>query len=199
MVMTDFTALLIADEGTPATHLTLLTAAGFDDWLRGQSERTRAFVAAQGFTAAPDSVALLPGDAPGDWSALAGVDAVLGPWSLAAVAAKLPTGRYRASQATGPALLGWLLAQHRFTRYKKAGGDTGARVLLSGEPAAVSEAVKLAEATALVRDLVDTPAADLGPGELAEAVLVQARASCLEMLVSIPSPDQVTIGLSETR
>ena len=174
--MTEFAPLLIADDGAPATQLALLTAAGFDDWLRGQSERTRAFVAAQGFTAAPDSVALLPGDAPGDWSALAGVEAVLGPWSLAAAAAKLPTGRYRASQPTGPALLGWLLAQHRFTRYKKAGGDTGARVLLSSELAAVSEAVKLAEATALVRDLVDTPAADLGPGELAEAVAVQARA-----------------------
>ena len=174
--MTEFAPLLIADDGAPATQLALLTAAGFDDWLRGQSERTRAFVAAQGFTAAPDSVALLPGDAPGDWSALAGVEAVLGPWSLAAAAAKLPTGRYRASQPTGPALLGWLLAQHRFTRYKKAGGDTGARMLLSSELAAVSEAVKLAEATALVRDLVDTPAADLGPGELAEAVAVQARA-----------------------
>ena len=176
MVMTDFAPLLIADDGAPATPLTLLTAAGFDDWLRGQSERTRAFVAAQGFAAAPDSVALLPGDGPGDWSALAGVEAVLGPWSLAATAAKLPSGRYRASQPTGPALLGWLLAQHRFIRYKKAGGDTGPRVLLSSEPAAVSEAVRLAEATALVRDLVDTPAADLGPGELAEAVTVQARA-----------------------
>ena len=176
MKMTDFAPLLTADDGAPATRLTLITVAGFDDWLRGQSERTRAFVAAQGFAAAPDSVALLPGDAPGDWSALAGVEAVLGPWSLAAAAGKLPSGRYRASQPTGPALLGWLLAQHRFTRYKKASGDIGARVLLSQEPAAVSEAVKLAEATALVRDLVDTPAADLGPGELAEAVAVQARA-----------------------
>ena len=173
--MTDFAPLLIADDGGPATALTLLTAAGFEDWLRGQSERTRAFVTAQGFTAAPDTVALLPGDGPGDWSAIAGVDAVLTPWSLAAAAAKLPARRYRPSQPLGPALLGWLLAQHRFTRYKKASGDTGARVLLSSEPSAVSEAVRLAEATALVRDLVDTPAADLGPAELAEAVAVQAR------------------------
>ena len=125
--MTDFAPLLTADDGAPATRLTLITVAGFDDWLRGQSERTRAFVAAQGFAAVPDSVALLPGDAPGDWSALAGVEAVLGPWSLAAAASKLPSGRYRASQPTGPALLGWLLAQHRFTRYKKASGDIGAK------------------------------------------------------------------------
>ena len=87
--MTDFAPLLTADDGAPATRLTLITVAGFDDWLRGQSERTRAFVAAQGFAAVPDSVALLPGDAPGDWSALAGVEAVLGPLSLAAAASSL--------------------------------------------------------------------------------------------------------------
>jgi len=176
MEMTEFAPLLIADDGTPATALTLVTAAGFDDWLRSQSERTRTFVAAQGFTAAPDSVALLPGDGPGNWSAIAGVATEPGPWGLAAAAAKLPSGRYRPSQPVGPALLGWLLAQHRFTRYKKASGDTGPRVLLSLEPAAVSEAVKLAQATALVRDLVDTPAADLGPAELANAVATEAQA-----------------------
>ncbi len=175
--MTDFANLLLADDGGPATVLTLVTAAGLDDWLRGQSERTRAFVAAQGFKARPDEIALLPGDAPGDWSALAGVEAGdLGPWALAAAAAKLPPGRYRPSMAIAASGLGWLLAQHRFTRYRAATGDTGPRVLLTSERAAIGETVCLADATALVRDLVDTPASDLGPAELAEAVAVQARA-----------------------
>ncbi len=175
--MTDFAALLIADDGAAATALTLVTAAGLDAWLRDQSERTRAFVAAQGFKARPDEIAVLPGDAPGDWSALAGVEAGdLGPWALAAAAAKLPSGRYRPSAAIAGAGLGWLLAQHRFTRYRAANGDTGPRLLLTSEPATIGESVRLADATALVRDLVDTPAADLGPAELAEAVAVQARA-----------------------
>jgi leucyl aminopeptidase len=175
--LTDFAALLIADDGAAATALTLVTAAGLDAWLRDQSERTRAFVAAQGFKARPDEIAVLPGDAPGDWSALAGVEAGdLGPWALAAAAAKLPSGRYRPSAAIAGAGLGWLLAQHRFTRYRAANGDTGPRLLLTSEPATIGESVRLADATALVRDLVDTPAADLGPAELAEAVAVQARA-----------------------
>ncbi|MFZ4688411.1 MAG: leucyl aminopeptidase family protein [Polymorphobacter sp.] len=173
--MTDFAALLMSDDGAPATLLTLLTPANLDAWLRDQSERTRTFVIAQGFKARPDEVALLPGDGPGDWSALVGVDAELSPWSLATAAAKLPAGRYRASAPTGAAGLGWLLAQHRFTRYRAATGDTGARVLLSAEPAAIAEAMRLADATALVRDLVDTPASDLGPAELADAVMAQAR------------------------
>ncbi len=172
--MTDFASLLIADDGGAATPLTLLSAAGFDAWLRDQGERSRAFVAAQGFKGGADAVALLPGDGVGDWSAIAGSDE--GPWALAAAAAKLPAGRYRLVGELGAAGLGWLLAQHRFTRYRAATGDTGPRVLLTSELGGISEAVRLAEATALVRDLVDTPAADLGPAELADAVGAEARA-----------------------
>ena len=40
----------------------------------------------------------------------------------------------------------------------------GPRILLTKEAAEIERTVRLAEATALVRDLVDTPAADLGPG-----------------------------------
>jgi leucyl aminopeptidase len=174
--MTDFAALLLADDGGPATPLTLVTAAGFEDWLLAQGERTRALVAAQRFKGAADTLLIVPGDGLSDWSAVAGVAAELTPWSLASAAAKLPAGRYRVSGAIGAAGLGWLLAQHHFTRYKKAEGDLGARVLLSAEPAAITETLRLAEATALVRDLVDTPAADMGPAELAEAVTEVAKA-----------------------
>jgi len=41
---------------------------------------------------------------------------------------------------------------------------------VSKEAALVGEHVRMAEAVALVRDLVDTPSADMGPPELAEAV-----------------------------
>ncbi len=172
--MTDFSALLIADDGGSATPLTLVAADGLDAWLRDQGERTRVFVAAQGFKAAADSVALLPGDGPGDWSALAGIED--GPWGLAAAAAKLPAGRYRLTAPLGAAGLGWLLAQHRFDRYRKGNGDAGARVLLTTDVGGIAETLRLAAATALVRDLVDTPAADLGPAELAAAVSAEARA-----------------------
>ncbi|WP_310498732.1 leucyl aminopeptidase family protein [Sandarakinorhabdus sp.] len=174
--MTDFAALLIASDAGPATPLVLVTAAGLDDWLRAASERARAFVAAQGFKAKPDEVALIPGDAPGEWSALAGVsEGAIAPFALAAAATKLPAGRYRLMADLGAAGLGWLLAQHRFTRYKKPDGDPGARVLLTGSLGAISPAVAEAEAVALVRDLVDTPASDMGPGELAEAVSAEAK------------------------
>ena len=69
------------------------------------------------------------------------------------------------------AALGWLLGQHRFTLSLEARRPNAARASCS--PAKLrgsSQSVRLAEATALVRDLVNTPAADLGPAELEEAV-----------------------------
>src|SRR3546814_14825511 len=45
----------------------------------------------------------------------------------------------------------------------------GPRVLLTSDTARIDEAVRLAEAVGLVRDLVNTPAGDLGPAELALA------------------------------
>jgi leucyl aminopeptidase len=176
--LTDFAALLLADDGSPATSLTLLPAAGLDAWLRQASERARSFVAAQNFKAGADEVVLIPGDGPAEWSALAGAGDG-GPFSLAAAAARLPAGRYRLRlaepEAAPPSALGWLLAQHRFTRYRKPSGDTGHRVLLTSDAGGISEAVRLAEATALARDLIDTPASDMGPADLADAVSTEAR------------------------
>ena len=67
-------------------------------------------------------------------------------------------------------MLGWLLGQHRFTKYKTKDDDQpGPRVLLTKEAVEIERTVRLAEATAYVRNLVDTPAADLGPAELEAA------------------------------
>ncbi|WP_439533250.1 leucyl aminopeptidase family protein [Polymorphobacter sp.] len=175
--MTDFSGLLIADDGAPAGTLTLLSADRLDEWLRQASERSRALVAAQGFKAAADSVLLLPGEAPGEIMALAGIDAAPGPFALAEAATRLPPGRWRATrwpEAEPVPMLGWLLAQHRFDRYRTAPAKPP-RILLTRAIAARGEALALAEATALARDLIDTPAADMGPADLAAAVAAQGR------------------------
>ena len=102
--------------------------------------------------------------------------ASLSPWCLATLGESLPEGTYKlASGEPGKSALGWLLAQHRFDAYRsKPEPDRGPRVLVTGEAASIDQTVRLAEATALVRDLVDTPAADLGPAELEQAVRDEA-------------------------
>jgi leucyl aminopeptidase len=127
--------------------------------------------------------------------------AALSPWCLAALADKLPDGTYRVV-GTVPkeegtvlagdcppltkAALGWLLAQHRFDEYrsKKDDAERGPRILVTGEPARIDETVRLAEATALVRDLVNTPAADMGPAELEAAAADLARRSGAQLNVT---------------
>jgi len=169
--LTDFAALLAPTDGQPSVPLIPVTKAGLDGWLATQSERVRVAVAAQDFKAAPDSIAILPGDGPADWFVVAGVaEGPLGPWALATPAEKLPAGRFALAGELGQAGLGWCLAQHRFGRYRRL-ETKGARVLTTTSLGAISAAASEAEAVALVRDLVDTPASDLGPAELAKAVI----------------------------
>lgn len=184
--MTDLSTLLRPDRGQPAVALHLVDAKGFDAWLKAQSERARAAAAAQGFKGEGFQLAILPGERD-DWAAVLGVantDA-LSPWCLAKAAESLPEGSYRvAGRSPGPAVLGWLLGQYRFDRYLKEKANSGPRVLLTDEPARIEETILLAEATFLVRDLVNTPAGDLGPAELEGAAQAVADECGAKLIVT---------------
>ena len=171
--MTDLAPLLQPDRGQPATLLHLVDKKTFEDWLKAQPDRSRQAIHAQGFKGEGFQLAILP-DAGEGWAAVLGVANVeeLSPWCLAKSAESLPEGTYRvAGRGPGPATLGWLLGQYRFDAYRETKKDAkGPRVLLTDEPARIDETVSIAESTFLVRDLVNTPAADMGPAELQAAI-----------------------------
>ena len=171
--MTDFAPLLVPDRGQKARPIHLVDKAGFDAWLKKRPAEDRALLYAMRFDGKkPNAFALLPrGNEFEVVGAVKSADA-LTPWCLAKLAESLPEGTYKlASGGQSMAALGWLLGQHSFTAYRsKPDADRGTRVLLTGEAAQVEPMVRLAEATALVRDLVNTPAGDLGPAELEKAV-----------------------------
>jgi leucyl aminopeptidase len=174
--MIDLSALIKADKGQRATALNLVDKTSFEIWLKDQPARARGALAAQGFKGEGFQLAILPGERD-DWSAVLGVANVdeLSPWCLAKAAESLPEGSYRvADRGPGPAVLGWLLGQYRFDRYRAEKKGVGPRVLLTDEPARIDENLLLAECTFLVRDLVNIPAGDLGPAELEAAVLALA-------------------------
>ena len=164
-----------ADEGQDARVVRLVTEAGFESWLEDLTPRARSAVAAERFTGKAGTRALLPGSEAEDWTVAAGlgepqeVDA----WALAPLPAKLPPGNYRLEGSVpGEAALGWALAQYRFDRYlnkEEANAEEEPRVLLLGAEEA-RQFARLADAQALVRDLVNTPAEDLGPAEMEAAV-----------------------------
>ena len=168
--------LLQPDRGQPARAIHVVTPAEWSGWLAAQPARARAAVAAHGLTGEPGDKAILPGDGAEDWSALLVCDEpVTSPWRFASMGGYLPAGTYRlADDNTGAGTLGWLLGQYRFDRYRKRDDGAG-RVLLTTDAARIVETVRLAEATALVRDLVNTPASDCGPAELEAAAEALAK------------------------
>jgi leucyl aminopeptidase len=176
--MTDFARLLAPDQGEDATSIHLVTAAGFDAFLTGLSEVGRTAVAAAGFRARADSAVFLPGGNGKDWSLAVGLGeaGTPGRWALATAATHLPEGRYRlAGPAPALAWHGWLMAQHRFGRYRKQDDHRGPRQLLVSDVAGIRAAVAEAEAAAALRDMVDTPAEDMGPGDVEAAVRALAE------------------------
>ena len=177
--MTDLSSLLQPDRGQPAVVLHLVDKRSFEAWLKVQPERVRAAAAAQGFRGDGYQLATLPGER-AEWSAVLGVGNVdaLSPWCLAKAAETLPEGFYRVEgPAPGAAALGWLLAQYRFDRYRKDPKPNCGRVLFTQELTRIEEVVRIAEATNLVRDLVNMPAGDLGPAEL-EAAAREVAEEC---------------------
>ena len=174
--MADKTPLIQPDRGQAATPIHLINKDGFAEWSKALSTGQRASLAGQKFDGGGYQVGIVPdGDA---WFVVGGVanPANLSSWCLARLAEALPEGTYRlAGGEAGPAIHGWLTAQHRYTRYKEAKDATGPRVLLTTEVKAIDPAIAEARAVTLVADLVNTPAEDMGPAALEDAAEAIAK------------------------
>lgn len=188
--MTDYSEYLKPDSGQSAHAIHIVDPKGYEAWLSDQPDRIREALKAQGFKAKGYAHAILPGEQADDWAAVTCVanrDS-LSSWCLARLAEILPEGTYRVvSEAdTAPALFGWLTAQYQFNRYrtKKEDAPIGPRILLTRDVARIEPALRLARATHLVRDLVNTPAADMGPAELEAAADALARAHDASLVVT---------------
>ncbi len=193
--MTDFASLLVADRGQTARTIHLVDKDSFDTWAKGRSAEDRALLQAHKFDGKKGFVfVLLPRG--GDFEVVSAVKNVaeLSPWCLAKLSESLPEGTYKlAAGEPGIAALGWLLGQYRFDAYRSTPTeDGGQRVLLTSEPAQIDPMVRLADATALVRDLVNTPAGDLGPAELEQ--VVQDEGSRSGAQVRVTSGDELEHG-----
>ena len=160
--------LIQPDRGQDAVPIHLVDKAGLEAFVKSLSAPQRAALAAQKFEAEGYSHAIVP-DGDERWFAVSGVANAADPssWCMARLAEVLPAGTYRRAGAEpGPALFGWQTGQYRFDRYRSEPDVTGPRVLLTKEAAAIGPALREANAVRLVRDLVNTPAEDMGPAEL---------------------------------
>ena len=183
--MTDKPALIQPDKGQNAIALHLVGKTGVEAFVAGLNAQQRAAVAAQKFTGGGYEHAIVP-DAD-SWFVVAGVadPGDLSSWCMAKLAEVLPAGTYRrAGGEPGKAMFGWVTGQYRFERYRQEKDAEGPRVLLTGEAKAIAPAVAEAEATNWVRDLVNTPAEDMGPAQLEAAAEALAKAHKAELRVT---------------
>lgn len=183
--MTDKHALIQPDRGQDAVAVHLVDKAGLEDFVKSLPPPQRVALAAQKFEAEGYSHAILPeGDG---WSVVAGVAdaASLSSWCMAKLAEVLPAGTYRrANGEPGPALHGWVTGQYRFDRYRAEPSQEGPRVLLTKEVKAIDAVLAEARAVALVRDMVNTPAEDMGPAEIESQAEKIAKAGKAELRVT---------------
>jgi len=161
------------DTGVEARLIHLVTESALDAWLASAPEEHRRWISETGFRARPGALALLPGNGGVLTGVLLGVDAGGGGLRDAAAAAdRLPAGTYgldlEGIASADLCALGWALGQYRFGRYLSESGKPPG-VLLWPSVADRSEVLTAAETDRFVRDLVNTPAADMGPADLEAA------------------------------
>ena len=170
------------DGGAPEpgdVPIDLVDEAGLGEWLEGQPEATRRWVRTSGFEARPHTRCLVPDARHELGSVLVGVARPaappdsLDPWCCADLPAALPARRFRIRTDFPPAELervavGWGLGAYRYDRYRGKERERE-RAVLCTEPDTALRAGRQIEAIALVRDLINTPAGDLLPGDLFEA------------------------------
>ncbi|MDP3601845.1 MAG: leucyl aminopeptidase family protein [Bosea sp. (in: a-proteobacteria)] len=166
---------LVVAASPAAIPVHCVTKTGLRALLADLAPEARRFAEVQGFAAQPGQHILLP-DATGAVAAvLLGVEGIEArrrdPFAPGRLSASLPAGDYVLTGETGDpelAALGWLLQAYRFDRYRKPAPAAARLVLPDGVDGA--DLARIAGSVALARDLVNTPANDMGPAEIEGAI-----------------------------
>lgn len=165
-----------ADATDSAIPVHVIEEGAQDAWANDRPPRVQAWVTANGFTGALGRHLLIPGDDGAPAAVLAGYGTAAararGRFHLAAMAATLPEGTYRIASGlpesdTETEALGWLLSGYAFARYKAQ--EAGKARLVAPEGTDAARLQTIAAGECLTRDLINTPASDMGPEALDQA------------------------------
>ncbi|QJP15173.1 leucyl aminopeptidase family protein [Starkeya sp. ORNL1] len=187
--MTD--RLILKDE---ARQPRPIFAVGPQDWrgaIAGLPGIATSFAETSGFRGERGAVLVLPDDQGGIAGVLFGQgENADDPLAFGKLAGALPEGDYSIAQAPADvrlAVLGFALGAYRFERYRKHNGAKPRLVVPDGVD--IAEVRRTVEAVTLTRDLVNTPANDLGPAEIEAAV--RALAARFGAAVTVTTGDDL--------
>ncbi len=163
-----------------------------DDWLNGQAPHVKSWAEAHSFTGKLGQALAICGESGVPTMALAGYGSPASRsrsrFALAAAVAKLPQGDYHITgglpddQSANEAL-GWLLSSYRFDRYRQQ-SELKAR-LVAPDVINAAQIEALVAGEILTRDLINTPASDMGPPDLEQAArdLAEQHGASIEVIV----------------
>lgn len=161
--MSTFPTNLLITASSTARPVTLVTkdeviAGGAGQWAK-----------ANDFTGKAGQLLLVPGGDGDVAQALLGVGERLEPMSLRSLAPRLPAGDWTLANISDAdaelAALAFVLGSYRFDRYKPR-PEKGEVRLVAPSGVDIEAVSRLAAACALTREMVDTPAQDMGPLQL---------------------------------
>jgi leucyl aminopeptidase len=174
-----------APEGT--RPLWFISEADLPLWRAGLPGHQRTWLDALGFAAERLRLVTLPDAGGGVGGAVLGLGAAPGVdalsiWHAASLPDRLPQGRFQPAQELGAPILqrlalGWLLGAYRLNQFRSIAQPPVRAGLQLRDAAPVAPALAAAAALNDARNLINAPANELGPQELADAVALTAR-SC---------------------
>lgn len=165
--------LKFSDKQPDAIPMVILRKSELETWQSGLNETELVWFRNSGFNATSGEVLVMPTVTGGISKVLVGFGsektARRERFVLAKARSKLPAGNYRIvanldDSELEECLLGWLLAGYRFDRYASAAVPKAQLQSPDGSDAIRIEAIAAGEV--LTRDLINTPASDMGPDDL---------------------------------
>ena len=168
----------VTDNAIPITFATKSTWEAVNATLPASA---RQFATANAFTAKPGQYLALPSENGSLAHILFGIEDASSEWRdlfrPGQLPGLLPAGLYRFANAPHDirlATLAFALGSYRFTRYRKS--DASGAKLIPPDGVDMEEITRMAEAATFARDLINTPANDMGPDELEQAARKLASA-----------------------
>jgi len=163
----------LLNAGNSGTPLHIMEKSSYSLWLTKQAQSVQAWLQQIDFTG--EGLALVPSFSADQEGKLAQAIFVVEDashyFACGDLITKLPTGQYlleAAPEHQQAICFAWLVGAYKFSAYKSNQQQKSLASLAVNKQALVDNAIKYAEATALVRDLVNTPASDMMPVNLGD-------------------------------
>jgi len=158
-------------QDTNTTPITCVTSAQYDQWLKQQDKLTQRWLKNTAYKAQPGQFSLIPNSDGDIHQVVLGVDNHDDMWNLAALPKTLPEGNYQVDTLNELQALAWGLGHYQFSRYRP-NKNNERLAKLSFDSEVISAQI---DAISLTRNMINTPASDMMPQDIAIAAKTLAQ------------------------